>query len=167
MNARRARPSPQQLLAWRTFFHMQELLRGRIEQQLQNDSGLSNADYTVLVALVDWPGGNPRAFELSQALGWEKSRLHHQLSRMAKRGLLVQKPGEGRSMHAAITDEGRAALRQAAQRHAEEVQRLVFDRLTPEQVDQLGAISSAILAGLLPERFADASEATGKYYDVK
>jgi hypothetical protein len=35
--------------AWRTFYEMQEVLRGRLEQQLQADSGLSNADYTVLV----------------------------------------------------------------------------------------------------------------------
>jgi hypothetical protein len=36
-----------------------ELLRARIEQQLQASSGLSNADYTVLAVLSEAPEGRP------------------------------------------------------------------------------------------------------------
>ena len=56
-----ARPlSEREMDAWRTFYEMQEVLRGRLEQQLQDDSGLSNADYTVLVALSEAAGGRLR-----------------------------------------------------------------------------------------------------------
>ena len=134
--------------AWRAFYEMQELLRGRLEQHLQADSGLSNADYTVLVALSEAPEDGLRVVELGQRLGWEKSRLHHQLIRMSTRGLVRRRSGAGRSMFVAITRAGRSALEAAVPRHSREVRRLVLDRLTPRQIDHLGAISRAILDGL-------------------
>lgn len=144
-----ARPlDEREMSAWRTFYEMQELLRGRLEQQLQADSGLSNADYTVLVALSEAPGGRLRVVELGHLLGWEKSRLHHQLTRMGNRGLIQRRSAGGRAVHAVITDEGRDALTAAVPGHTREVRRLVLDRLTPRQADQLAGISRAILDGL-------------------
>ena len=144
-----ARPlNEREMSAWRAFYQMQEVLRGRLEQQLQADSGLSNADYTVLVALSEAPGGRLRAFELGDRLGWEKSRLHHQLTRMCSRGLVQRHSGDGRAIYAAITAAGRAALTAAVPRHTRQVRRLVLDRLTPQQIDQLADISRAILDGL-------------------
>lgn len=137
-----------EMIAWRTFYEMQEVLRGRLEQQLQADSGLSNADYTVLVALSEAPEGRQRAVELGRRLGWEKSRLHHQLSRMFRRGLVARHSGDGRAIYAAITTAGRAALKAAAPRHRQQVRRLVLDRLTPQQIDQFAEISRMILDGL-------------------
>jgi DNA-binding MarR family transcriptional regulator len=137
-----------ELDAWRTFYEMQEVLRGRLEQQLQADSGLSNADYTVLVALSEAPGGQLRAHELGRRLGWEKSRLHHQLTRMCGRGLVERHSGGSRAIYAAITNVGRAALTAAVPRHTKQVRRLVLDRLTPQQIDQLAEISRTILDGL-------------------
>jgi DNA-binding MarR family transcriptional regulator len=137
-----------EMTAWRTFYEMAEVLRGRLEQQLQADSGLSNADYTVLVALSEAPEGRQRAAELGRRLGWEKSRLHHQLTRMCQRGLVERHSGDGRAIYAAITVDGRAALKSAAPRHRQQVRRLVLDRLTPQQIDQLTEISCTILDGL-------------------
>ena len=73
-----------ELRAWQTFFQMQEHLRGRIERQLQASSGLSLADYSVLSVLSEAPGGRLRPYCLSATLGWEKSRLHHQLTRLCR-----------------------------------------------------------------------------------
>jgi DNA-binding MarR family transcriptional regulator len=134
--------------AWRAFYEMQELLRGRLEQHLQADSGLSNADYTVLVALSEAPQGQQRAYELGRRLAWEKSRLHHQLTRMCGRGLVERLNGDGRAIYVAITPGGRAALEAAAPPHRRHVRHLFLDRLTPEQIDQLADISRTILDGL-------------------
>lgn len=147
-----------ELRAWRAFFHMQELLRGRIEQQLQADSGLSNADYTVLVAVSEAPDGRLRAFHLCDELGWHKSRLHHQLTRMCKRGLVERHSGGSRAIFVTITAKGAAALRDAAPSHSREVRRLVIDRLTPDQLDRLDEISATILAGLGADAQDDAQE---------
>ena len=137
-----------QMTVWRTFFEMQEVLRGRLEAQLQADSGLSNADYTVLVALSESPKDGLRAVDLGQRLCWEKSRLHHQLSRMTARGLVQRRNGPGRSVFAQITRAGRSALQAAVPGHSREVRRLFLDRLTSRQIGQLGEISRKILDGL-------------------
>jgi DNA-binding MarR family transcriptional regulator len=136
------------MTAWRTFYEMQEVLRGRLEQHLLADSGLSNADYTVLVALSEANDGTLRIYELGRRLAWEKSRLHHQLTRMCTRGLVKRQRGEVRAIHVAITAAGLAALEAAVPRHTEHLRRLVVDRLTPRQIDQLADISRTILDGL-------------------
>jgi DNA-binding MarR family transcriptional regulator len=51
-------------------------------------------------------------------------------------------------MYATITDAGRSALEAAVPRHRQHVRRLVIDRLTPEQIDQLADVSRTILDGL-------------------
>ena len=127
---------------------MQELVRGRIEQQLQECSGLSIPDYTVLAVLSEAPDGRIRAYELSAMIGWEKSRLHHQLTRMCRRGLVTRLSGAGRAVNVEITAHGRSTLEAAAPNHSAHVRCMVIDPLTPEQIDQLGDISTAILAGL-------------------
>jgi DNA-binding MarR family transcriptional regulator len=137
-----------ELRAWRAIFQMQELLRNRIEHQLQASSGLTNADYSILALLSEAPDGRMRLYELGRSADWEKSRLHHQLSRMCARGLIVRERCGSRGIDAVITPQGLAAIREAAPGHAEEVRRLFIDRLTPEQLDQFAEIATIVLDGL-------------------
>jgi DNA-binding MarR family transcriptional regulator len=67
---------------------------------------------------------------------------------MCRRGLAQRHSGDGRAIHVAITAAGRAALSAAVPRHTQQVRRLVLDRLTPQQIDQLADISCTILDGL-------------------
>ncbi|MEU6744490.1 MarR family winged helix-turn-helix transcriptional regulator [Streptosporangium sandarakinum] len=145
---RHGRLDARELHAWQSFMQMQEVLRGRIEQQLQEHSGLSSADYTVLTVLSGTAAGRLRAYELAALIGWEKSRLHHQLTRMCTRGLVARCSGGGRAVNVEITAHGRAVLEQAAPSHSAHVRRMVIDPLTDDQIDQLAAISTAILANL-------------------
>ena len=145
-----------ELRAWQTFFQMQEVLRGRIEQQLQASSGLSTADYSVLSVLSGEPGGRLRAYRLAATLGWEKSRLHHQLTRMARRGLVERQCGDSRAIYIEITPQGLTTLAQAAPGHSRHVRELVIDRLTPQQLDQLTELSAVILGPL--QQNGDSSE---------
>lgn len=137
-----------ELSAWRTSVRMMELLRTRIEQQLQADSGLSSADYAVLAALSEAPEGRLRAYELSQATGWEKSRLHHQITRMHKRDLILRERCGSRGIHVVLTAKGLAAIKEAAPGHAQEVRRLFIAPLTPGQLDQMAHIAGILLGHL-------------------
>ena len=137
-----------ELRAWQAVFEMQELLRARIEQQLQASSGLSNADYTVLALLSEAPDGRMRAYELSRVASWEKSRLHHQLTRMSARGFITRERCGSRGIYAVITAKGLAALKEAVPGHTQEVRRLFIDCLTPEQLDQFACIATTILGNL-------------------
>jgi DNA-binding MarR family transcriptional regulator len=144
--------TPEKLAAWEAFMQMQELLSSRLEQQLQATSNLSNADYTVLVVLSAAPDRRYRIYELGRLIGWEKSRLHHQLTRMAERGLVRREvdPDTPRASYAVLSDAGLQAITDAAPSHGREVQRLFFDRLTDRHVAQLRVISQRVLEGLLP-----------------
>lgn len=130
---------------------MQEALRARLEQSLVAQSDLSAAEYMVLAALSQAPGRAMRPVDLGRALGWEKSRLHHQLTRMCNRGLLERRPlpAEGaRAVEVACTPAGFGAIYAAAPEHAQDVRRWALDALTPEQINHLGEISQAILRKL-------------------
>ena len=134
---------------WRSYLRMQGQLTARLNRQLQGSSDLSLADFEVLVRLSE--AGEPlRAFALAQATQWEKSRLSHQLTRMERRGLVQRRvcPEDARGAFVELTDDGRAALEQAAPGHVEGVRRLVFDVLTPAQVKALGRVADAVLDAL-------------------
>ncbi|WP_425861865.1 MarR family winged helix-turn-helix transcriptional regulator [Arthrobacter sp. TWP1-1] len=144
-----ALPGERERVAWRSFDVMQQSLRRSLEQHLQATSGLSVPDYDVLAALAATPNGRRRFSDLSDDLGWERSRLHHQLTRMCRRGLVRREP-EGtppisREVFTALTEQGHTAVQNAAGMHAEEVRRLIFEPLTATQIHQWTEISDAIL----------------------
>ncbi|MBW3639979.1 MAG: MarR family winged helix-turn-helix transcriptional regulator [Actinobacteria bacterium] len=138
---------------WRSFVTVQNRLDARLGRQLLADSGLSMADFEVLVVLSDVPDGRRRAFELGRQLLWEKSRLSHHLTRMERRGLVIREgcPTDRRGAFIALTPAGRAALEAAAPGHVEAVRRSLFDVLTADQVSSLGEICAHLLAGLEPD----------------
>src|SRR5271167_3357689 len=82
----------EQQRVWRGYLAMVNRLEGALNRQLQQDCGLSLADYDVLVELSE--RGPLRMFELADSLAWEQSRLSHQLSRMRTRGLVTRRGGE-------------------------------------------------------------------------
>ena len=138
--------------AWRGFLDVHAQLRARLHRELQASSGLSLADYDVLVHLTDVPDGRLRAFELGDGLQWEKSRVSKQVARMARRGLVVKQdcPEDRRGAYVTLTIEGRQAIEEAAPAHVALVRRLVFEMLTPAQVRALAAINETVLEQLEP-----------------
>jgi DNA-binding MarR family transcriptional regulator len=133
---------------WRNYLAMTARLQSAMSRQLQADCGLSLADYDVLVALDEQPGC--RIAELGERLGWEQSRLSHQLSRMRARGLIVRSGAadDRRAATVELTDDGRAALTSAAPGHAELVRATVFDGASAAQLRALDRWTSQVLARL-------------------
>ena len=133
--------------AWRSYLAMQNRLQAHLNRRLQADSGLSLADFTVLVELTDVTDGRLRVRELAEALQWEKSRLSHHLARMERRGLIERQdcPDDARGAFVALTPEGRRAIEQAAPPHVETVRSAMFDGLDPDQVDTLAHIAEVVL----------------------
>jgi DNA-binding MarR family transcriptional regulator len=137
----------QEQTAWRGYLAMQTRLAAQLNRDLQAAAGLSHSDYAVLVQLSEHPSGRMRVLELARALGWEKSRLSHQLSRMQQRGLIGRADctADRRGSFIELTDVGRKTIDDAAPVHVESVRRWLFDNLTPEQVDVLASISARVL----------------------
>ncbi|MGW2512290.1 MarR family winged helix-turn-helix transcriptional regulator [Streptomyces scopuliridis] len=138
---------PEQKAAWDSFIRMQETLIGRLSRRVQADSGMSASDYLVLASLTERGNGRIRFLDLAKLVEWEKSRMSHQVTRMAKRGLVAREecPDDGRGAFIVATPAGYKAIEEAAPQHVEHVRRLFIDALTPNQLSTLGRISRRVL----------------------
>src|SRR3954466_10793733 len=136
--------------AWRGLLQMTTRLEAQLNRDLQETSGLSLADYDVLVPLSEAPQGRLRGFELASGLGWERSRLSHHLARMQRRGLVAREDcdADRRGAFVVLTDAGRTAIQRAAPAHVETVRGLVFEGLSEEQVTLLQGFTDSVLRRL-------------------
>lgn len=129
---------------------MRARLSERVSRELARSTGLSEADYEILVALTDSPEQTMRARALRCRLEWEKSRLSHQVRRMEQRGLIRREdcPEDNRGAVVRVTDAGRTLAAQARLVSDAAVRRYVGDVLSAEQLAALGAIAETVLAHL-------------------
>jgi DNA-binding MarR family transcriptional regulator len=135
--------------AWSAFIHAHDQIEAHLNRRLQ-ESGLSGADYTVLASLSALDGDRMPAHALCNALGWEKSRLSHQLRRMEKDGLIGREPNpdDARSTMVCLLSAGRAAIEKAAPGHVADVRRNVIDLLTPAELETMATLHERILRHL-------------------
>jgi DNA-binding MarR family transcriptional regulator len=118
-----------------------------VDAQLQRDSQMPLAYYEILVRLSETPGRSLRMSQLAEAAASSKSRISHAVARLEERGWVRRTdcPTDRRGQVAELTEEGFAALAEAAHGHVEQVRQSLFDALTPEQVVQLKAICEAMI----------------------
>lgn len=136
--------------AWRGLLTVTSRLDAELNRRLQETSGLSQADYAVLVALSEAADGKLRAFEVARSLSWEQSRLSHHLARMQKRGLIDRQecPSDRRGAFVVLTADGRSAIETAAPAHVEAVRELMFEGLSDAQVRTLASVTEKVLKRL-------------------
>lgn len=134
--------------AWRSLMKMQADLSVYIERQLRAHSGLSTADYQVLVNLSEAPDGRLRSFALGDALKWEKSRLSQHLTRMQNRNLICRErcATDQRGAVVVITGRGRTLIEAAAPLHVADVRDVLIDHATPAQMDLLSELGDLVAA---------------------
>ena len=137
---------------WRALREALAGLDSALERQL-TDEGLSTADYALLVPLSEAEGDLLRARDLAGTVGWERSRLSHQLRRMEQRGLVQRSEcsEDARGTMIALTPQGRAALEAAAPGHVEAVRRHFVDLLEPAEVEVLTRVFGRV-RDALPSR---------------
>ena len=138
--------------AWRSSLSAVQLLNAAVEAQLQRRSGLSHADYEILVRLSEEPEPALRMSELADRTLFSRSRLSHAVGRLEKSGLVRREPypDDRRGLCAVLTDRGFQTLAAAAPGHVETVRHVLFDQLTPQQVEQLNAIAQTVIAAVSP-----------------
>jgi DNA-binding MarR family transcriptional regulator len=135
-----------ELAAWRGMLDTTMQLRRNLHQVIAEASGLSEADFVVLLALVESPTESVRASDLAEQIDWDRSRLSHHLGRMQTRGLIERKQCEtdSRGTELNITSAGRQAMREATGPHFAELKKLFANKLTEAQLTQLVEISQAL-----------------------
>ena len=135
---------------WQAYRDLQRELRNALDRQLVRDAGLSAAEYALLVPLSEAPGGRLRARDLGGMVGWDRSRISHQLSRMEQRGFVTREPcpDDARGSIVRLTPAGRSAIEAAAPNHVATVRRLFLDPLSDNELDTLATLFDRLLAGL-------------------
>src|SRR6185295_5870130 len=104
-----------------------EGVRAAIGAKIARSTGLSDPDFGILTRLDD-ADGSLRQQDLATSMGWHRSRLSHQLTRMEHRGLVVRVTRDP-AVQVALTDAGRAAAAAARPVHARAVRRHLLDHI--------------------------------------
>jgi DNA-binding MarR family transcriptional regulator len=143
---------PPQLRAWIRLRAVLALLPAVLDAQLRHDADLTEFEYYVMATLSETPGRTLRMTELSWQTNATLPRLSHVVTRLQGRGLVerLSCPENRRATNVRLTDDGWEKVRRTAPGHVATVHHHVIDALTGEQVEQLAAISDAILARLDP-----------------
>ncbi|MGJ4050084.1 MarR family winged helix-turn-helix transcriptional regulator [Corynebacterium macclintockiae] len=131
---------------WRAWLNTHIQINAELAQQLSADTSLSLSDYEVLVHLSESPDNQQRIVALANTMQWSRSRLSHQITRMAKRGLVRRETcdADGRGAFVALEAAGLEAITNAAPGHVEKVRELIFDHLSDAEVEKLLAILSKL-----------------------
>jgi DNA-binding MarR family transcriptional regulator len=126
---------------WRTFLQVQRVLDQVVDRQL-TAAGLSRADYDLLAPLSEAPDEGTRARDLGRRIGWDRSRLAHQLRRMEQRGLITRHDcsTDARGTVIKVTAAGRKAVETVAPGHVDTVRRHFVDLLDPAEIDTVTTI---------------------------
>lgn len=121
---------------WRLIQRLADLATDLVEQRIRAAADLSSAEFEVLRCLVLVPGRHLRQNELAAALGWDKSRLSHQLTRMEHREL-VERRKSGRIHGVAVTRVGVQKFELADSAHVAAVRALLQEHLSSAEREAL------------------------------
>jgi DNA-binding MarR family transcriptional regulator len=135
--------TPQELRIWYAFQLMGEEVLGRVGRDIAEATGLSGSDFGVLSRLAGTGQGEMRQQALAQLMGWEKSRLSHQLTRMQDRGLIRRQSRDG-AVLIALTKFGKEKLGEALPVRAESVKRHFLSRLSQDQINTIVRVSNLL-----------------------
>ena len=141
-----------QQLAWRAWIAASLLLPDRLSRDLQDEAGISLADYEILVHLSESPQRRVRMSELADLTLSSRSRLSHQIDRLSDAGLVDRQPcsEDRRGAFAVLTQDGYDFLVTTAPAHVASVRAHLVDVLTPEEFDVLGRICTKVADRLRP-----------------
>jgi DNA-binding MarR family transcriptional regulator len=132
----------------RTYFALTEavsMLQYAVQQQLQDDGGLSYVQFEVLAKLVD--AGRPLTMtELADGVVYSRSGLTHQAGLLENAGLITReiRTHDKRATVVDITDAGRARVAKVLPGHIQVVRNLLYGSLSDQDVHALGDLMSRI-----------------------
>lgn len=138
--------------SWRSWIAANSLLNDKLSRELQSAHGLTMADYEILVRLSEAPERRMRMSVLAQRALSSRSRLSHQIDRMASAGLVTREacPADGRGQNAVLTDHGWTTLQSASHTHVTGVRQHLVDLFSDREFAALGKASAKIAEHLEP-----------------
>ena len=134
--------------AWRAFHKIGTSLLPHLSRQITNHSGITGAEYVVLLSLYESTAPKVNLNTLAQSLGWEISRLSHQVSRMEVADVLrkTKSVEDSRCFEVYLMAKGRKIIEAAIPLQSKEINHCFSEVLTKTQMKSLIEISKAISA---------------------
>ncbi|MBB2742945.1 UNVERIFIED_ORG: DNA-binding MarR family transcriptional regulator [Microbispora rosea subsp. rosea] len=133
--------APEPVDFWVAFKRAHEIVRTLVITDTAEAAGLSEPDLMILVNL-EKAGGALRQSELAASLGWDRTRVSHQLTRMSARGLVARERTGG--VIVTLTDTGRAAIAAAHPGLDAAVRRHFTDKLSAQEIETLASVFSRL-----------------------
>jgi DNA-binding MarR family transcriptional regulator len=119
---------------WHALKKLSDVSLASVGNTIEAETGLSGADFGILSRLVELGDGVLPQQSLQASLGWQKSRLSHQLTRMETRKLLRRCESEtGRRVHVEILPKGTATIEAAYPVHAIAVREYVLKHIDAKE----------------------------------
>jgi DNA-binding MarR family transcriptional regulator len=141
--------TPAERRVWRAALAVADILRFQVNEEMKPVSDLSSADHRILLRLDEAPGECMGQQRLADAMLWSKSRLSHQLKRMAARGLIERATAaDGRGVEVFLTEAGKQVVREVEIVHANAVRRHLFEVATENELNALMQLAERLAYGL-------------------
>ena len=134
------------LPTWEKLQSVTEHLRRETGRSLTQQANLSQPEFTVLAHLAPAADGM-RPSACARAIGWDTSRLSHQLRRLERRGYVLRSSGgaaDGRATVVRLSDEGRRTYRRALGPHLRAAEHWFGAALSEEQLVALSDVLEAL-----------------------
>lgn len=140
--------SPEERVAWAGFIRAHAVIIRELDAELRAARGLPLSSFDVLVQLGLAPGGRMQMCELAEAVHLSRSGLSRLVDRLEREGLLERCRGERdpRQVFARVSERGYDVLARATPTHLAGVRRLFLEKLSREQLEQLGSIWRQLLS---------------------
>lgn len=139
-----------ELRSWRNFLEAALRLSAALNRGLVDTHKLTLIDVRLLDMLNKSDTGSARMGDLADGLLSLPSRITRQIRRLEAQGFVWREasPNDGRGVLAAITDDGRTAVKDAMFTYGQCVQRHFLAQLTRPQVAAIGENCRRIIAEL-------------------
>jgi len=133
MTVQPERLSAREQTLWHAIKTLSEQALIRVAADIEASAGISGSDFSVLSRIEELGNGELSQHALGRALGWQRSRLSHQLTRMEKRQLLTRESHSGTpAVWVRLSIHGLHALAEARPAHATAVRAHILRHVPPD-----------------------------------
>ena len=136
---------------WDAYHDVWRRLDRALDHAVQQGAGISIPEFEILIGLHREPDHRLRVRDVAAGIGWEKSRVSHQVTRMVSRGLVERAdcPTDGRGSWVVMTPDGRRAVLAGIRAHTAALEHLFWEPVGADAVT-LRSVSARVQSAIGP-----------------
>lgn len=133
-------PDPASMRTWRDLMFAHSAILAKMGDDLQEATGLTLAQYDVLLRLHEAPENTLRMGEIAEGVLVTTSGLTRVVDRLEQGGLVerLRVENDRRGVRVKLTESGAATLRIASDVHADGIRRYFAELIRPDEAEALG-----------------------------